>query len=524
MENSDRKRKLPLHSNEYTMEKRMPIQFHNNSREEERLHDYTLASLTQELNSDSPKEEAGCSYRNPVTQNLVSSVCDNHKMDQRKVKTINDLPNEMLVEIFKYLDVEDLVFGVKHVSQLWAEVSQDSRVWKCMSYAPAGHTPLRSVISVLNQSPKLKVFHACSQPGTDLDVLDAVGENCRVLKKLSLCVDTWNCRSVGALLINKLSHTLEELHVKLDGIAEVDSLNIFDFDEKDLFNAIGLCVNLRSLVLSGVIVDYVYNTMGGLAIGCPKLQELNTVHLCGLDKKDFNLFLREKGYKFRSLTVDWNFLQTDDTLPIIVECCKKLEKLSVGNYCLKPMKLPEMFKDTRIVPADFVALKQIVGLKELVMPHLGHSYASSFVDLFVNGNLYSLTALDLSFVACVNDLIVHSISENCTSLERLNIKSCPNVNDESFKCINRLSKLKHLNVEKCIQIRDKGVEYIVRCKTLRYLNLKCCPRVSINGLKLCCQNLKLYEIHFNSCRIYKEDVIGLHSCPLKFLEIRESDE
>ena len=58
-----------------------------------------------------------------------------NNLEEASEKYFDDLPNEIIIKIFSYLDLDDLV-SVSDVNSHWKELSQVNTIWKDIIYKP----------------------------------------------------------------------------------------------------------------------------------------------------------------------------------------------------------------------------------------------------------------------------------------------------------------------------------------------------------------------------------------------------
>ncbi|GLH11914.1 Protein of unknown function, partial [Gryllus bimaculatus] len=87
---------------------------------------------------------------------LCLRIIRRHHLREVIVKMPFDLPDDILVEVFTYLTVEDIVLRIRHVNERWVAVAENSRVWKRLTYRPTLRYSEKEIIDFLRQAPKLQ--------------------------------------------------------------------------------------------------------------------------------------------------------------------------------------------------------------------------------------------------------------------------------------------------------------------------------------------------------------------------------
>jgi len=55
-------------------------------------------------------------------------------VSDRQLKSLNDLPEEILLNIFSYFGPEDLCLNIAKVCERWNVLAKDMALWKTLSY------------------------------------------------------------------------------------------------------------------------------------------------------------------------------------------------------------------------------------------------------------------------------------------------------------------------------------------------------------------------------------------------------
>jgi hypothetical protein len=97
--------------------------------------------------------------------------------------TIDSFPDEILLEIFSYCSVEDLVLSIQHVNKRWKEVSQDPKLWKNLVFRPDKGTDDELIRNVVEQAPMLRCLvlsHEIDAPS----LVDSLCKGCTNIQRL----------------------------------------------------------------------------------------------------------------------------------------------------------------------------------------------------------------------------------------------------------------------------------------------------------------------------------------------------
>jgi len=91
--------------------------------------------------------------------------------------TINDLPDEILLKIFKHLPAEDVSMTVPLVNHRWRALSQTASLWNHLTFTPPINMSDEQVTRALQTISHLKSFRL--QHGEDFDlIVDALCQYC----------------------------------------------------------------------------------------------------------------------------------------------------------------------------------------------------------------------------------------------------------------------------------------------------------------------------------------------------------
>jgi hypothetical protein len=113
--------------------------------------------------------------------------------------TIDNFPDEILLEIFSYCSVQDLVLSVQHVNRRWRGVSQDPKLWKDLVFRPAKETDEELIRSVVEQAPMLRYLvlsHEVDAPS----LTESLCKGCRDIRRLQFSSN----QKVATSVIKKL--------------------------------------------------------------------------------------------------------------------------------------------------------------------------------------------------------------------------------------------------------------------------------------------------------------------------------
>ncbi|XP_069675560.1 F-box/LRR-repeat protein 7-like isoform X18 [Periplaneta americana] len=405
---------------------------------------------------------------------------------------IDSLPNEVMLEIFSYLDIEDLALSVQHVNSRWKELSRDKKLWKNSVFMPDDSMFVRDREYLLENMPFLRGY-VCTRGAHTEVIINALCKYCEDLEYLYL--DEY--------------HTLEyPLLVKLtNSFPNIQKLVIPYLDQDNplqISQLIGSLQNLKHLGFTdkhSVVPDGILKP---IADGCPSLQHMDLG--CNMFKdEDIRYFLTKKQTQLLSFYVE------RDTSLEIFNCiiqCKNLEHLHYTGFTYFPENTSN----------NIELLRNLKNLKTLMLEYLSETQYRIVSSLFEEGSLSNITKL--GFLAY--DL--SSVVRNCPQLLDLSVRGTKQVLEDGFKHIGNCKNLRYLSFAGCANVTPKCLEYVAAgCPNLRELDLSCCLKLNDSLLPsvLKCKNLRVLYIFNSGFRGTNFHLIPSHLVQLREMVIHE---
>lgn len=358
--------------------------------------------------------------------------------------TINDLPNEILLQIFFYLSIEDIALNVQFVCNRWSEVCSKDVLWKNSCLSVEESASINYIVSLLKKVPKLECF--CIWFRSSGEVLNRLAEYCKELRKLDFCVPQLEYSYEAFKNIVVECNKLEELTIPGSALAR-----------EELAELVGQWEYLNIIYLIGrsdkpILLKY-------LADGCPALQHLYMRYIV-CSYTDLEYFLEKK--KDKLLTLSISPITQDGTclIPLLDICKEKLERLQLedSRYC---------YLETH----DFSAIKRLKNLKALSIRIPRGVGADVISNLFERKAMWQLQELELNNYSELNDALVNTICNNCPYLTRLALRYSTHISDAAMKSLPRCRYLEDLDLYYCTELTDDAAEFVLKCSRLKYLNL-----------------------------------------------------
>lgn len=286
--------------------------------------------------------------------------------DQQVEKTMDDLPDEILLSIFQHLENQDIVSRIAKVCLKWEKLASDSELWrnrylfynfnKCDEF----NATVRTINNMINY------IHLGGHQAMEEEALQALlCSNITVVKKLSFLGSCRTNPSKVIKILQKFGANLESLTLCVN-----NELVSFGTDEKTcyalkdahlrpgiIFNLIGCMENLKNLTLYGGFCTKWYFGELLQSPGCSKIETL--------DLKDFEEFSDNFRSSRKLDLVQTLVLKNKDHLRLI--------KLSLSGASSSGVR--------RCVHKCYKSLKNLsINLKQLNEFHTG-SLSLDFLEL-----------------------------------------------------------------------------------------------------------------------------------------------
>lgn len=282
--------------------------------------------------------------------------------------TVNDLPDEMLLEVFFFLSVPDVAKVVANVCVRWRLVAQDATLWRKLELTLDQTQYISCFKALLPHLPELrriKVQWRAEIP----EIVEALSLHCPKLESLVLRT----CGNFSQSCIKHLERYRETLRVFDIGKSWVVSNKCID--------GVGMFENLIDLNLSHNAVTH--EQFKSLSESCTKVVYLNIDFVRGITEEDLVMFLTPREDRMRSLQV-FGELLTDNIFKHI-EKCSVLSLLYISrcsnfsDNCLKSINMLTTLKSLTLKRAQYLTPKtlSIFYFESHVVKTLRHLYISA---------------------------------------------------------------------------------------------------------------------------------------------------
>ncbi|KAL0487445.1 F-box/LRR-repeat protein [Acrasis kona] len=405
----------------------------------------------------------------------------------------DSFPNDTLIGIFSYLDYFSLS-KVAAVCELWRELAfshVENIEYNTYKKYTVGTT---NALALQTNKTSSTSFHPFYQyPVTHL--VTHISNHCYRLKSLSLV----GCNDIHPDMLSAISTLPRLKRLDLSNSRITGHENACYEGLKVLFTQ---CTHLNWLSLSDLqnrlseaaVINYIPNMVN--------LTYLDVTSCYTIDDNCIQSISKIKNLK--ELNINKCFKISDRGMSFICDGLPKLESLMMANV------------NTNITSDFFDQLNKMKGLKKF-------DTSNTRMDFEVYQNLKHLEKL-IEFSCKSTRINSEGIGMLCSDITRLDIMSCPNVDDSCMSIIGSMVELKELNISHCTNVTQVGVRdfLIPSPQRLVLLNLSGCRSISSEGLALLAKSDKLTKIKklMMSCTHCYNNVLLAFSdpeCPIQAL-------
>ncbi|TKY70610.1 F-box protein SKIP2 [Spatholobus suberectus] len=279
-----------------------------------------------------------------------------------------------------------------------------------------------------------------------------IGDNCKVLKKLSCASCMFGTKGIVAVI--ERCGSLEDLTVKRlrgvhDSVVGAAASPLKSIFLKELVNGQSFAPlvigskKLRILKVIGCSGDWDETLV---RVGCFNAG-LVEVHLEKIQVSDVGLVGVSNCLGLDTLHVVKNAECSNVGLSAVAERCSLLRKVHIDGW-----------RTNRIGDDGLVAIaKHCPNLQELVLIGVYPTFLSLAA---IASNCRNLERLALCGIGTVGDAEIECIADKCVALKKLCIKGCPVSNAGIGALASGCPNLVKVKVKKCRKITGKGVEWV----------------------------------------------------------------
>ncbi|PSN29503.1 hypothetical protein C0J52_26706 [Blattella germanica] len=362
-------------------------------------------------------------------------------MESEIETTINEVPNEVLSEIFSYLSVEDIVRSVRLTCSRWLYVSNDSSLWNRVSFVPPVNLGYPNFTKYLSHFPFLKsvIFRHISFHGAPLNFAT-------------------NLKSVR--YENKTEIQLAGIESKLRTCVHLKTFEVY-------FRGIGIHLDFPKMF--GDI--HAHNRLS--------VSRVDDTHY---SLSHFTNTITEKGSQIT--IIHFNHDLTDELFSMICSC-NNLRYLFLNH-------VGSSYEYT-----NFHALSNLKFLKSLQIINMEGSLEIQLEPgIFKAGIFTNMTKLEIVRGGSVVKSALNSLLAACPNLRHLNLHE-NNLKDEDLENIKLCRHLEYLDVSENNYLSDSFLVYLaLGCTKLKFLDINNCRNISDLFVVLLspCRNLDILII------------------------------
>lgn len=377
-----------------------------------------------------PLSECSDSLNNSICKNINSPNTEcNSSVESTppstSCKNILELPNSIVLNIFKYLTIPQRLCYVARVCTKWYELSKDHSLWHHICFQDLTHMWITDEIldKVTSYSNHVVHLDLSNIMGFTLNGISALLKKCRHLVYLSLkgccCLPDFTFR-----LISQNLPDLEQLYLD----------DCFGVTNETMIEIFINCPKLTHVSVSSQLNSEAVLT---LAEHCPHLKLLNISHC-----------------------------EAVDALAELFQKCTQLENINISNCPLTDRHL--------------MYLSKLSNLKHI---YLNSVNMSSKAAKEIAKNCTKLQTLSLCFNKCVDDDCIATVARYARNLKVLKCIRC-SITDQGLTAIGEhCHNLQKLDVSFCNKISNEGVNFVSnKCDKLHFLGLFSCENVETDFL------------------------------------------
>lgn len=386
-----------------------------------------------------------------------------HQQSSSSMKTINDLPETVLLKIFSYLPIEYLVHFGSRICRYWQTLCGDYSIWQGKQYVvmDTGITKEDSEVAcALQQCPGVR--HVKFLRLVKQSVLQCVGFD-GMLQTLILHPEQQ--------MSTELLHQLFERNPHIVTLYLPSSI----LKRTDCAELVASLEHLQQLTVKAE--NRAGLNLGLLSEGCPHLKDIDAMEVV-CNPKSLMDFLEKKGSQLRALSLCGITTNGESVLPLLEPCHTNLNKLCIN---LKKTR-PKGFSRTLTLLGRFEA---VVELELLEIP--GNA-SKELTEAFSGNGLRHLKSACFRQVQGLRGASLAALLRGRPQLQRLDITRCSQITDSDLVIALSATEpdplpLLSLNLSFCNKLTDTSlIEVVHRCPKLQELHLRACVDLRENAL------------------------------------------
>ncbi|KAM8892103.1 F-box and leucine-rich repeat protein 13 isoform 2-T2 [Spinachia spinachia] len=363
---------------------------------------------------------------------------------------LSALPASLLMKIFQYLEVRDLL-NCAEVCCTWAAVIQSGPLWSQINFSVEKDWITDYKVKQILQNYRPFVTH--------LNLRGCTSLKWPSLKYISEC------------------RNLQDLNLS----------ECFNVTDKMVQRIVEGCPCLLYLNLSCTLITN--RTLRELSRNCLNLQYLSLAYCCTFTDNGFVYLTTEKGCQ--------------NLIHLNLSGCTQMtvngfRYISAGCPSLKEIVIDEM---PTLSDSCFLALIAschcLSAISLLGAPHL------TDVALEAIAEFAKLKTFRTEGNNQLTDCGWKTLCSSSPGLRTLQAAECCGMTDSTLKSVGDLQNLHSLDISLCNRVSDAGIEYLIEGSSstkLRELNVSCCSLITDTSVMRIAQRLcKLYQLNLSYC-------------------------
>lgn len=414
----------------------------------------------EKMNQDNEYNE---SYKELKKIYKHKTVCNVNECKEEKILSLLNMPIEILLRIFYFLEKKDL-YVLLTVCSEFANLIVEILWFRPNMQNDKSFNLIKEVMSLPRNSTHwdYRLF----------------------IKRLNLSFMT--------------SLVDDDLLTKFIGCPKLERLTLVNCTKltyKPITQVLNNCQYLQSLDLTGVI-DIHDDIINALAENCFRLQGLYVPGCLNVSEAAiFNLLdscPMLKRIKFNNSTHI-----TDNSILKIYQNCKSLVEIDLHNC-------PNV--TDKYIKLIFLELLQLREFR--ISNSLGITDAL-FYSILKDVHLEKLRVIDLTGCNSITDKLIENLIVSASRLRNVVLSKCMQITDASLRSLSQLGRCLHyVHLGHCGLITDFGVASLVRsCHRIQYIDLACCSQLTDWSIVELANLPKLKRIGLVKCSLITDNGI-----------------
>ncbi|XP_067650552.1 F-box/LRR-repeat protein 2-like [Haliotis asinina] len=395
-----------------------------------------------------------------------------------------DLPHTVLIHIFSFLEIQDIINTVRQTCRLWYELSYDHYLWKHLDLDHIGdHLTDQSFLALLESVAHHveKLDFGMAVHLTDISFMHK-NISCPQIKSINFSLTTVTNGSIAHLVekypdlegikINDCSYiNIYNCLVYLSTLKKLKSVSFDDFGcsaeperlnrkLKELFIS---CPKLETVVIDSEELSD--DALASLFENCRNIKSFVLAH-CQYISQDAFIGIRGTATNLVSVGLAHTPIE-DKVLKVIAESSPYMKELDITG-CIHITDI-----GVGHVADNCPNLEKLVGNR---LHHEGGCNITNVGLSSIANGCPKLKILDVNFCDGVTDTGISAVAEHCPQLTEIGLSGCVGITDLAVMALaEHCQWLYHVNLTECIHVTSKSIILLLaKCRFLSNLSLETC--------------------------------------------------